>query len=43
MAKHRGGRTLEKRDIKFAFEKKFRMKVPVKLHGLKDETLSEIA
>ena len=32
MAKHRGSRTLDKGDIKFAFEKRFKLKIPQKLH-----------
>ncbi len=36
MAKHRGSRTLEKGDIRFSFEKRFKLKVPTKLHGLKE-------
>lgn len=39
MAKHRGSRTLQKGDIRFAFEKRFNVKTPVKLHGLSDSTI----
>jgi transcription initiation factor TFIID subunit TAF12 len=36
LAKHRGSRTLERNDIKFAFEKRFKLKIPSKMSGLKD-------
>ena len=36
MAKHRGSRTLDRGDIRFAFEKRFKLRVPTKMHGLKE-------
>lgn len=40
LAKHRGSRTLEKNDIKFAFEKRFKLKIPTKSSSAKDSGLS---
>ena len=42
MAKHRGSQTLEKQDVKFAFEKRFKLKLPQKLHGLKENGVAVI-
>ena len=39
LAKHRGSRTLERNDIKFAFEKRFKLKIPTKIGGMKDSGL----
>ncbi len=39
LAKHRGSRTLERGDIKFAFEKRFKLKIPIKISGMKDSGL----
>lgn len=32
LAKHRGSNTLHRNDIKFAFEKRFKVKIPYRLH-----------
>ena len=40
MAKHRGARTLDKGDIKFAFEKRFKLKMPQKLHDQKQGSVA---
>ena len=40
MAKHRGSRTLDRGDIRFAFEKRFKLRVPTKMHGLKEGSVT---
>jgi len=32
LSKHRGSNTLHRNDVKFAFEKRFKIKVPTRLH-----------
>ena len=33
LAKHRGSNTLQRDDVKLAFEKRFKLKMPSRLHG----------
>jgi transcription initiation factor TFIID subunit TAF12 len=40
LAKHRGSRTLERNDIKFGFEKRFKLKIPSKVSSTKEFGLS---
>ena len=42
LAKHRGSRTLERNDIKFAFEKRFKLKIPTKVSGSKESGLASL-
>ena len=41
IAKHRGARRLEKQDVKFAFEKRYKVKIPQKLHNSKEAILQQ--
>ena len=36
LSKHRNSRQLQKEDVKFAFERRFKVKLPQKLHELKE-------
>jgi len=40
LAKHRGSRTLERNDIKFAFEKRFKLKIPSRITGAKESGMT---
>ena len=42
LAKHRNSKTLEKGDIRLAFEKTYKQKIPTKLHGAKGSGITII-
>ena len=39
LAKHRNSGKVEKQDVKFAFERRTKLRIPSKLHGLKESGL----
>ena len=43
LAKHRKSRSIEKQDIKFAFERRIKMKVPTKMHGSTRDAIEKVA